>query len=347
MRSETKAAGVTRREFVRSIAAGAATGFLLPRFLRTAPPLLFAQAARAKSRVAMATSDGLQGLAGDALSAKVREMFDRALVAYTGQADAKAAWGTIVKAGEKIGLKVNGCHNRSEGPTRLDLLNHVIESLAGAGVPGENIVVIERDGNQLSGNGWFTAEYVRTPGVRFWSHTPNGAGEGGDFTYSAANFTTQTYKLGTETTRAAKIYEEVDGFIQFPHLRPHGLGVQFSGALKQHQGSHIIPKALHKGKFHMLADLNSIPIIRDKQRLIVYDGVNREGYNGLFVGKDPVAMDFKAWQILQGRLGSGGGSGKKKKGGGQNPVEYWMRPCERAGLGTLDPAQMEILPVQV
>ncbi len=335
---------LSRRDFIRSLATGAAAGILLPSVLRPkGAGALAAEAAPAKSRIVIATSDSVKTLAKDALGPKVKEIFDKALLAYTGKEDAKAAWGEIVKPGEKIGLQVNGCHSRAEGPTKLELLNHVIESLVAAGIPGQNLVVIERDSNQLDGNGWFTADYVKTPGVRFWCHTSDGGGEG-DYRRSASNFSEKEYPLGTAKTRVAKIFDEIDGYIQFPHLRPHLLGFHFSGAMKLHQGAHMLPEAIH-GQWALLADLNKIPVLKDKLRLIVYDGINRSGYNGLFLGKDGLALDNQAWKLLKGK--TTGGKSKALRLKAKDPMELWMKPCEKAGLGTLDPALTELIAVKV
>ena len=61
--------------------------------------------------------------------------------------------------------------------------------------------------------------------------------------------------------------------------------------------------------------------------------------------KDGLALDNQAWKLLKGK--TTGGKSKALRLKAKDPMELWMKPCEKAGLGTLDPALTELIAVKV
>ncbi len=100
-----------------------------------------------------------------------------------------------------------------------------------------------------------------------------------------------------------------------------------------------------------MAEINAIPVIREKQRLVLFDallGVYNGGprwprryiwpYGGILVGTDPVAMDAVALLILdEKRRAEGMGSLIGRAGS--------VNAAAALGLGTADRDQIDLIEV--
>src|SRR6202795_2145577 len=81
-------------------------------------------------------------------SAVVRRMVDDLVMVATGQPSVAAAWGSLVKPSDVVGIKVctNGAPLFSSHPA---VVNAIVAGLAEAGVPAQNIVVWDREEHLL------------------------------------------------------------------------------------------------------------------------------------------------------------------------------------------------------
>jgi uncharacterized protein (DUF362 family) len=81
-------------------------------------------------------------------SAVVRRMVDDLVMAATGEPTVSAAWGSLVKPSDVVGIKVctNGAPLFSSHPA---VVNAIVAGLTDAGVPAQNIVVWDRDEHLL------------------------------------------------------------------------------------------------------------------------------------------------------------------------------------------------------
>ena len=95
--------------------------------------------------------------------ARVRAMLDRALPKFTGQPTPRAAWRTLVKPTDVIGLKVDAHHGPMAG-TRPALVEAVARSLMDAGIPARQIVIWDRSLEELKKAGY--ARMAKALGVR-------------------------------------------------------------------------------------------------------------------------------------------------------------------------------------
>ncbi len=95
--------------------------------------------------------------------ARVRAMLDRALPKFTGQPTPRAAWRTLVKLTDVIGLKVDAHHGPMAG-TRPALVEAVARSLMDAGIPARQIVIWDRSLEELKKAGY--ARMAKALGVR-------------------------------------------------------------------------------------------------------------------------------------------------------------------------------------
>ncbi|MBN2344936.1 MAG: DUF362 domain-containing protein [Candidatus Aminicenantes bacterium] len=122
---------VTRRDFIRGT-AGAALGAAL-----LGPAWLRAEAAQGGRSMVVIVRDPKVLDAEMNVNHKVMDaMLEQVLVQVTGKADAKAAWLSLVKPTDVIGLVPTPLMN----PTHPELIDSVKASLAAAGIPVERIV---------------------------------------------------------------------------------------------------------------------------------------------------------------------------------------------------------------
>ena len=101
----------------------------------------------------------------------------------------------------------------------------------------------------------------------------------------------------------------LDALINVPALKEHGIA-GFTSALKNHYGTIDRPGSLHSSYCDpAIAELNALPVIRDKTRLVVgdfiricpYDWNRMTKENRIAMSADPVAHDAVARQLLVDR----------------------------------------------
>ena len=103
-----------------------------------------------------------------------------------------------------------------------------------------------------------------------------------------------------------------DAVINIPVLKDHGIaGVTI--ALKNFFGAIHNPNKYHeKLGDPYIADLWLVPVIRQKTKLIICDALTAQyeggppykpqwiwNFNSILVGKDPVALDYVGWDIIE------------------------------------------------
>jgi uncharacterized protein (DUF362 family) len=147
-----------------------------------------------------------------------------------------------------------------------------------------------------------------------------------------------------------------DAVINLPVLKDHGI-VGVTLALKNLFGAIHNPNKYHTNAGDpFVADVNMFEPIRRKVRLTICDGLTAqyEGgpsympqwswpYNGLLVARDPVALDYTGWQILE----------RKRAEKGMKPLRelhrepLYIATAADAGhrLGTNDPKRIDVLEV--
>ncbi|HSW37984.1 MAG TPA: DUF362 domain-containing protein, partial [Acidobacteriota bacterium] len=120
---------------------------------------------------------------------------------------------------------------------------------------------------------------------------------------------------GLFTGRLTRIItRDITALINIPFMKDHNIS-GITGALKNHYGSIDNPRNYHGNRCDpYIADINQIPAIRDKTRLIILDalrpmanggpGLRRDAvwdHHSLLISRDPVAVDHMAWKIIDDR----------------------------------------------
>lgn len=273
---------------------------------------------------------------GDALSPEaLGQMLDASITKLTGLNDAGAAWKALFDPGERIALKVNTILGSSAW-THVPLVSAVTDRLQAAGVAPENIIVYDRSSQELRGAGFKINR--DGPGPRCYGTDDHYTG--------AARVTGQAIKL-------TDILMTCDALINLPILKQHGMA-GFSFSMKNHYGTMNKPSSFHTGQElrRGLAELNSLPPIKDKTRLIIGDALTVVLGNNwdrpiqgdsIFMSFDPVAHDTAGLKLIGDTMTAQGRdpSWNIKQAG------YWLASGAELGLGTNDPAHIDQVEVSL
>jgi uncharacterized protein (DUF362 family) len=291
--------------------------------------------AQPASRVVVARDAKLRTAAGSLDAAETLKLLDRAVQAALGADSAPEAWKQMVRPGEVVGLKVNCLAGRGNA-TRHELVDAVAERLQQAGI--RDIIIWDRLNADLESARYRIVE--RGSGVRCFGNDTLG-------------FEPDLLTFGNVGSLVCRTLTQVcDVVINLPVLKDHGIaGVTI--ALKSMFG------AIHNpNKYHLnvgdpyVADVWMLPPIRRKVRLHICDATTAqyEGgpsfmpqwnwpYNGLLVSRDPVALDYVGWRIIEKRRAEAGMKPLKELK--REPAYIRTAADAEHRLGTCDPARIE------
>jgi hypothetical protein len=275
---------------------------------------------------------------GDQLSPEaLRQMLDASITKLTGLNDAREAWAALFKPTEKIAIKVNTFGN-SIIWTHLPLVKAVVASLQDAGLPAEQIFIYDHlsvfkdAGYEVNKDG---------PGVRCLEET--------DFTGE--------WKVAKGTIRLSSTLQSCDALINIPVLKSHMIsGLTF--AMKNHYGSVDYPSVLHSSVEQAIPELNALPPIKDRTRLVIGDILEanlkyagswpywKADWKGdsILMSFDPVAHDTLGMQILE-RLQTENNANVSSFL--RELAASYLKVGAELGLGTDDPKNMEVAEVKL
>lgn len=262
-------------------------------------------AAAAKSRVVVAHDPELRSAGTrSAQPQKLESLLDRALQAFYGDENPQAAWRRIARPGERVGIKINTLGGRgiSSSPELVEVLCRRLQQ---AGIRARDIVVWDRGTEEMERAGFKIAV-------------------GGDrvqcYGTDRVDYEDELAEWGGVGSRLSRILtRNVDALINVPVLKDHdGAGVTI--ALKNMYGAIHNPNKYHpNGCDPYVADLNMLPEIRAKMRLVVCDAITAmyEGgpgfkpehswpCNSLLVAADAVALDATGWRTIESKRAAKG-----------------------------------------
>jgi len=269
------------------------------------------------------------------LPAALNQMLDASITKLTGLNDAKEAWLSLFQPNERIALKVNSI---TTGVTHPALVLAVADRLQSAGIPAENIFIFDRYAYELKAAGY--QMNLDGPGPRC---VATGYG----------NYTRGWKLLGSDI-QLSNVFLNCDAVINLPILKVAGqFGISF--ALKNHFGTFDRPYDYHTPFVRALPQLNAIPAIRDRTRLVVGDlftvkplvdalGFRMVGTgDSILMSFDPVAHDAVGVQIASDVWSKQG----------KNPAAMldwsgrWLRTCTDLGLGAHQPEAIQMIDVKL
>jgi pyruvate formate lyase activating enzyme len=206
------------------------------------------------------------------------------------------AWRNLVRPGETVGLKVNTLGGRGIS-TNVQLVAAICERLQEAGIKASDIVVWDRDSEEMERAGFHLAS----------AETACNASA------PTASATKRNWRPGQRGQPLSKILTQRSNvLINVPVLKDHdGAGVTI--ALKNMYGVIHNPNKYHpNGCNPYIADLNMLPEIRSRMRLTICDATTamyeggpgykpEHSWNAQCPARlqDPVALDYTGWQIIE------------------------------------------------
>ena len=267
-----------------------------------------AAAAASKSRVVLVRHPAVVDAAGKVQAPLLQSIVDKAITAFSGESTVADAWRKYFSPEDVVGLKINALGLQEIRGT--DYIGHfaavnaaLAAGLRTAGVKDGNIVVWDRSEEELESAG---LAIQKDPGRMRVIATKGGR-------LSAGDYAPTTYPVGSSSSRVSAILAEVcTTFINVPVPKTHGKSL-FTCALKNHYGSIDNPWDFHADGCSNpgIAEVNAIPIIRKREKLVVSDAlliVPEDGprwrrsfirpFGGVIVGTDPVAVDAVALKVI-------------------------------------------------
>jgi len=273
----------------------------------------------------------------------VREMVHAVVMKLSGASSPEAAWKTYIKSDDTVGVKIN-CLFGVGACTHPCVTEAVVEGVRLAGVPPEKIIVWDREDKHMTNSGY---KVGKIDGVTY-------TGVNGDWEDEPVDIHTCKGRLAKILTR------KITALVNVPVLKTHVLaGVTFS--MKNHYGSFHNPGAAHGGrgkrKAHggmcdpFIAEVNALPVIRKKTRLIVADALRPVGNRGpqarpqftydekaIMAGLDPVAMDTVGMKMLDAWR-----AGQKMPSLEETGSAVSIATAAEKGLGVGDMSKIEIV----
>jgi uncharacterized protein (DUF362 family) len=294
-----------------------------------------------KSKVVIARDALLRGTGVSVDSGRMLALLDRAVQALFNRDRPIEAWRMLVRPGESVGLKVNALGGRGIA-SNLQLVEAICERLQEAGIKAGDIVVWDRDTEEMEHAGF---------------HIATGGNGVQCFGTDRVDYEQELVAYGSVGSRLSKILTRRSNFlINVPVLKDHdGAGVTI--ALKNMYGVIHNPNKYHpNGCNPYIADLNMLPEIRTRMRLTIcdattamYDGgpgfkpEHSWHYNSLLVSQDPVALDYTGWQIIERKRAE---KGLKTLEAEERAPHYITTAADKEHrLGTNDPRRITTVEV--
>jgi len=304
-----------------------------------------AQMPSGKSRVVVARDPQLCGAGSNIDAGRLEALLDRAMQSLfnlpASHDNTIAAWRRIASANDKVSLKVNTLGGRGI-VTNVELVEAVRERLQQAGVAARNIVVWDRDTEELERAGF----RIATGGDRVQCYGTDRVG-----------YEDKLSAWGSVGSRLSKILTRATSvLINLPVLKDHdGAGVTI--ALKNMYGTIHNPNKYHpNGCDPYVADLNMLPEIRSCMKLTICDATTAmydggPGFkpefswkcNGVLVAQDAVALDFTGWQTIERKRAEKGL--KTLDAEGRAPRYIATAADSEHTLGHGDPAHIAVIEV--
>ena len=259
------------------------------------------------------------------------EMLDASITELTGLNDVAEAWAALFSPGERVAIKINSVED-SRFFTRVPLVLAVSDRLQEVGIPAEQIIIFDRHTVELERHDFPVNK--DGPGVRCY---------GTDFKYTSG------WSLMGNDVMLSDLLLSCHALINMPAIKQHG-GSGISFGMKNHFGTFDIPGTFHGDRLgRAIAELNALPPIKDRTRLIIGDALavsTRSWYTGvpgdsILMSFDPVAHDTVGLQLYREVMVSEGLNASRAIG----LATQWLKNGAELGVGTNDPDNLELVEV--
>ena len=271
----------------------------------------------------------------DPISEVVGVMVDTALLAYTGVGDLGEAWRRFVHPDDRVLIKVNalGAPNMA---TNKPVVEAIVRGLQAAGIPPEHTVIFDQYGNKMRSAGLRPGTQLL--GVPIENNRTQG-------------YLDEAADHGSGESKFAVVLDQATAVINVPVIKDHDIcGVTMSfknmthGCIDNPSDMHGRHRRSGGNACTVHADIYGQPIIKDKVRLIIADGLrvlyeggpqdspNKALHNAIYLSTDPVALDTIGKDVLE-EVRSNNGLGSFEDD--ERPCG-WLAICQERGLGIHD-----------
>jgi len=251
-----------------------------------------------RSKVVVVKSPKVISKSGGVNYDLLSQMVKKGLCKLTSESKAEDALRHFLSPQDQIGLKVN-CLAGKMASTHPEVALTCADLLKDSGVKTKNIIIWDRSESELKEVGFplnFNGDDFRCFGTD---------SKGVGYSYDLINYKS----IGSLLSRVLDQYTNVQ--LNVPVLKDHNLsGV--TCALKNFFGAIHNPNKYHdNGCDPFIADLNTLPQVKNQQRLVICDALRvqynggpsyhpqwAEHFGGIIVSDDPVAVDFVGYQII-------------------------------------------------
>ncbi len=237
---------------------------------------------------------------------KTRDLVFKSLRALTGAGDDKAAWSEFFDENDRVSIKMN-CIGGRRMSTTPAVVEAIVSGILMTGVAPKNIAAWDRYEWEVRMAGFKTGRDKR--GVLFTATDAEEIGYENDLTTWG--------EASSLVSRLASAFSTA--MVNAPVMKDHDT-TGISGALKNWYGGINNPNKLHENACDpYIADVNMMPVFREKTRLIVCDATSGQfhggpahkpkytwQYAGVIVGTDPVAVDTVMLHLLEEKRKSEG-----------------------------------------
>jgi uncharacterized protein (DUF362 family) len=229
-----------------------------------------------------------------------KEMLRRALQEFTGKSDMAQAAALFVHPQDKVCVKVNGIAGDRMGTNR-ELVLPFLEAMIAAGVPAQNITVLEQFGSYLQGTRINAQNVPR--GVQIALHQNNDATM--DF---------RPIPTTGQQTKFVRAVTESTAIINVSLIKDHSI-CGYTGCIKNlTHGCIVNPSDFHAHHASpQIALLAAQDVLRSRVRLNITDGFKLMAQGGplyrspnhvipheaVYVSTDIVAMDAIGWDLVE------------------------------------------------
>jgi hypothetical protein len=295
-------------------------------------------------------------------------MVDNLVTRATGKPSPAAAWASLVKKDDRVGIKV-AASGRSVSGTRPEVVDAVVKGLTSAGIPASNIIVWDRNLDDLLAAGF------RRDGSRYqlrWIDPRTGYDKNaevhapvlgkliwGDSTFGdksgsrIADLLSDGDQLSSRSYYSKILTSQVTKIINIPSLTDSFL-TGINGALANVTLANLdnwrrFTKPPAFGDPYIV-EIYSDPIVRDKIVFTLLDGLLLQYAGGplanpgfladyftIFAGFDPVAIDATAMRLLDEYR-------KPSKLPSLVPMTGWLESAKITRLGTPDESRIDLIP---
>jgi hypothetical protein len=228
----------------------------------------------------------------------LRAMVEMGLCKLTGSPSPRAAWSALFFPHETVGVKVNSIGGRLLSPSPA-WVPALARGLQQAGLEKNRIVFWDRSSRELKEAGFPLNPEDR--GIRCLGTDARGIGYGPELVENGS-YAGLLSRILTSLTSAQ---------INLCMLKDHNLS-GLSCAMKNLYGGIHNPNKYHDNRCDpYIADLYGLPQIRERFRLTLGEALRVqyhggpafksqwiENYQGILISRDPVALDFVAWRLL-------------------------------------------------